>query len=306
MAELQNRQQEIRTAKTKVSVDTSEYKALDALDKQYGRQIRIQAVLDDTQAKTTIADLKQMTEEELAKKFELDLSTEEGRAEVEALKQQIGLMDEGELAINVKIDDTQFTELIETISHTKPDVEVGADTKKGKASVAGFVKDTEKQHPTIQVGSNTTSATNNAQSAVSAIAGMKASINVGVSGLEAVKSNVLSTINSLRNQAPIIIKTVVQRISSGGDPGKAIGTFHAKASGTAYNVLNYKPIKAHAKGTSVSLDNDEYALTNEVGQESIVRNGHWYMLPGGPHFEHLKKGDKYLSPHAVTHVIKSI
>lgn len=306
MAELQNRQQEIRTAKTKVSVDTSEYKTLDALDKQYGRQIRIQAILDDTQAKTTIADLKQMTEEQLAEKFELDLSTEEGRAEVEALKQQIGLMDEGELAINVKIDDTQFTELIETISHTKPDVEVGADTKKGKASVAGFVKDTEKQRPTIQVGSNTTSATNNAQSAVSAIAGMKASINVGVSGLEAVKSNVLSTINSLRNQAPIIIKTVVQRISSGGDPGKAIGTFHAKASGTAYNVLNYKPIKAHAKGTSVSLDNDEYALTNEVGQESIVRNGHWYMLPGGPHFEHLKKGDKYLSPHAVTHVIKSI
>ena len=33
------------------------------------------------------------------------------------------------------------------------------------------------------------------------------------------------------------------------------------------------------------------ALVNEIGMESIVRDGVWQLLPGGAHLEQLKKGD---------------
>lgn len=65
----------------------------------------------------------------------------------------------------------------------------------------------------------------------------------------------------------------------------------AHADGTAYNVLNTSPISpAHARG-DITLPKNEKALVNEVGTESIVRDGVWSLLPGGAHIETLKKGD---------------
>ncbi len=84
---------------------------------------------------------------------------------------------------------------------------------------------------------------------------------------------------------------------SGGAIATASGTMTsvAHASGTAYNVLNMKPLSsAHAKG-EVALKHDEQALINEVEinghSESIVRDGVWSLIPGGAHIENLKKGD---------------
>lgn len=65
----------------------------------------------------------------------------------------------------------------------------------------------------------------------------------------------------------------------------------AHADGTAYNMLNLKPLSSAHAGGNVALGKNETALTNEVGTESIVRDGVWSLLPGGPHFENLKKGD---------------
>lgn len=66
----------------------------------------------------------------------------------------------------------------------------------------------------------------------------------------------------------------------------------AHASGTAYNVANYK--NAYADG-KIALDSDEIALVNELGTESIIRDGKWMLLPQGMHQEYLKKGDIVLS-----------
>lgn len=84
---------------------------------------------------------------------------------------------------------------------------------------------------------------------------------------------------------------------SGGAIATASGTMTsvAHASGTAYNVLNMRPLSsAHAKG-DVALKHDEQALINEVcingHSESIVRDGVWSLIPGGAHIENLKKGD---------------
>lgn len=66
----------------------------------------------------------------------------------------------------------------------------------------------------------------------------------------------------------------------------------ARASGTAHNVLNLTP--AHANG-KVSLSRDENALVNEMGTESLIRDGIWSLIPGGMHVQALKKGDIVLS-----------
>lgn len=83
--------------------------------------------------------------------------------------------------------------------------------------------------------------------------------------------------------------------------GGAEGSFttgifsRAHASGTAYNVQNYKRLTpAHAAG-DVSLKQNETALVNEEylngHSESIVRDGVWSLIPGGAHVENLKRGD---------------
>ena len=74
--------------------------------------------------------------------------------------------------------------------------------------------------------------------------------------------------------------------------------FGSKATGTAYaagTVMsmwnNYRSsIGAYASG-NWSLPRNESALVNELGTESIVRDGKWFTIPGGAHVEQLKKGD---------------
>lgn len=66
----------------------------------------------------------------------------------------------------------------------------------------------------------------------------------------------------------------------------------ARASGTAYNVVNLH--RAYADG-NVALKQDEKALVNELATESIIRNGVWSLIPGGMHIESLKKGDIILN-----------
>lgn len=100
------------------------------------------------------------------------------------------------------------------------------------------------------------------------------------------------SLGSYPKTAPTIFGTAVytKKIQASGTM-----TSVARASGTAYNVLNMKPLSsAHAKG-EVALKHDEQALVNEVGinghSESIVRDGVWSLIPGGAHIENLKKGD---------------
>lgn len=64
------------------------------------------------------------------------------------------------------------------------------------------------------------------------------------------------------------------------------------ANGTGFNVINYRPAYSDGK---ISLSQDEEALVNELGTESIIRNGKWMLLPGGMHVQSLKKGDIVLT-----------
>ncbi|RGH55061.1 hypothetical protein DW846_02430 [Ruminococcus sp. AM36-2AA] len=97
--------------------------------------------------------------------------------------------------------------------------------------------------------------------------------------------------------APTLSGTVVYHAQILGAPSGAksvaTGTMlsPAHASGTAYNVLNMKRLSPAHAGGNVAIKHNEQALVNEVGTESIVRNGVWSLLPGGAHLENLKQGD---------------
>lgn len=103
-------------------------------------------------------------------------------------------------------------------------------------------------------------------------------------------------LGSVPTVLPPATQLVIRRVI-GGDGGKAAGTMTsigvAKANGTAYNgPWNWK--SAYANG-NITLPEDEIALVNELGTESIIRDGQWMLLPGGMHTEALKKGDIVLS-----------
>ena len=125
-------------------------------------------------------------------------------------------------------------------------------------------------------------------SAIQNVNGKIVSVGANVSGTGDVL-NLSSAIRSLRNRDITITTTHVSRSIKQEATGTMTSVAHA--DGTAYNVLNSRPLSpAHANG-QVALEKDEKALVNEIGTESIVRNGVWSLLPGGAHFETLKKGD---------------
>lgn len=61
----------------------------------------------------------------------------------------------------------------------------------------------------------------------------------------------------------------------------------------------------YAAGNNWSLMKDESALVNELGTESIVRNGRWFPIPGGAQIAQLKKGDIVFSAEQTKELIKS-
>lgn len=80
----------------------------------------------------------------------------------------------------------------------------------------------------------------------------------------------------------------------------ATGTF-GQARAYAKGSLTDFPAYGHGK---VSLSSDEKALVNELGMESIVRDGVWSMIPGGAHIENLKKGDIIFSASQTEDLLK--
>ena len=95
---------------------------------------------------------------------------------------------------------------------------------------------------------------------------------------------------------------------SGGNFASGTMTSVAYASGSAYNVLNMKPLSSAYDKGDVALKEDQKALVNEQKKnghsESIVRDGVWSLIPGGAHFENLKKGDIIFSAQQTDDLLK--
>lgn len=164
----------------------------------------------------------------------------------------------------------------------------------------------ESQKPEMKIDGNKGPAISAANAAVEEINNMTANVNVGAN-----ISSMVSTIQAELNKPHSVnvtanVTTNVKNNSGGTGGGFASGTMLrvAHASGTAYNVINYSP--AHADG-NVALQSNEKALVNELpdGPESIVRDGKWMVIPGGAHFENLKKGDIIFNSKQTSELINS-
>ena len=96
---------------------------------------------------------------------------------------------------------------------------------------------------------------------------------------------------------------------SGGGFASGTMTSIAHANGTMHNApWNYQRITpAFAKG-DIAITKPQDALVNEEyingHSESIVRDGVWSTIPGGAHFEHLKKGDIIFSAQQTEDLLK--
>ena len=132
---------------------------------------------------------------------------------------------------------------------------------------------------------------------VSATTSGTTSVNALASAIAGVNSKTVTvTTNNVTNN---ITNNSVRQLSTGTMISPA------KASGTAYNVLNTIP--AHAGG-NVDLPRDEKALINEFGPqapESIVRDGRWFIIPGGPQLASLKKGDIIFNANQTAELLKA-
>ena len=95
--------------------------------------------------------------------------------------------------------------------------------------------------------------------------------------------------------------TINYTLGSVAKPGKAAGTF---GQSRAYAQGSLSDLSAYAGGR-VSLPKDETALVNEIGTESIVRDGQWSLIPGGAHLTNLKKGDIIFSASQTEDLLKS-
>lgn len=215
----------------------------------------------------------------------VELNCEVGStAELDALNQKISelnsqgkqitlnatVQDGTDTNITIGADNSAAIQAVEEVKSTAedadPEMKVSADTNPATSAVNSAVADFNSRSATITVGANTqplTNAINNALSGTHTI-----NVTANVSGLPATKSYTGTMYNG-----------------------------PAKASGTAYNVANLIPMShAHAAGSGdVSISEDQESLVNELGTESIIRDGRWFMIPGGMHVEQLKRGDIVLN-----------
>lgn len=273
---LQSQIGELEHIKVNFDVDSSEYKAIQSMIDQREMQMHVQIAVDKT---GDIDKLLSLNDEELAKKAELDVdvNTEDGKAKIDELRSSLESLSGDTPAISVKIDETQFQAL------TKEQQGQGTVTFKPEHSeVDAYLAEEKKSEGKVKWSNET--------GLVDVYAATEhyshGTVHWG-NDISAVQTSFTAT-------------GTVNWINSGGPSGGlskevqlSSGTFKAKSTGSAYNVLNITP--AHASGTNVAIKQDQQALVNEVGinghAESIVRDGVWSLIPGGAHIENLKKGD---------------
>lgn len=205
---------------------------------------------------------------------------------VDQLQSRIAELQDKNVSIDAIVQDDKVQSLISEIAALPPEVQIAIGVDESNVGNAEAIKAQIKSDP-ASVNVNYTKGDQEPAE------DQKADVNYTLGSQDPPNDKTATVTYTLGGQAPPSDK--VAHVTYIG--GKASGTMTsiAHASGTAYNVLNMKPLSsAHAKG-EVALKHDEQALVNEVGinghSESIVRDGVWSLIPGGAHIENLKKGD---------------
>lgn len=150
------------------------------------------------------------------------------------------------------------------------------------ATLDGLSQKIAQPHVSMEYGAFRGGASD-VRSQMSGLNGLSASPTVRINDYaSSVLYNIKNLIDSLYSRT-ITITTVRKNKT------EALGSFNSwdtEATGTANAYAGGTP-----NNTDVAIKHNETALVNELGYESIVRNGKWSLIPGGAHFMNLKKGD---------------
>lgn len=263
-----------------MSIDNLESKIQELSKEQ--TKFTIDGDVEDAEKVQALIDLLQQIHD---KKVQVTAETQ-GAELVDQLQARISELQGKGVTIDAIVQDDQVSELVNEIAQLPPEVQISIGVEEGNVGNVDAIKS--------QIESNPASITVNYKKGdePKVADDIKGQANYTMGDHPTTAPDISGTANytlgSYPKTAPTIFGTAVytKKVQASGTM-----TSIAHADGTAYNMLNLKPLSSAHAGGNVALNQNETALTNEVGTESIVRDGVWSLLPGGPHFENLKKGD---------------
>lgn len=266
-------------------VNTMSIDDIDSKIEELTNQQKVLTILGDVEGADKVQAFIDALQQVHDKQVEVVAQTQ-GADLVDQLQSRIAELQDKNVSIDAIVQDDKVQSLISEIAALPPEVQIAIGIDESNVGNAEAIKAQIESDP-ASVNVNYTKGDQEPAE------DQKADVNYTLRSQDPPNDKTAKVTYTLGYQAPPSDK--VAHVTYIG--GKASGTMTsiAHASGTAYNVLNMKPLSsAHAKG-EVALKHDEQALVNEVGinghSESIVRDGVWSLIPGGAHIENLKKGD---------------
>lgn len=266
-------------------VNTMSIDDIDSKIEELTNQQKVLTILGDVEGADKVQAFIDALQQVHDKQVEVVAQTQ-GADLVDQLQSRIAELQDKNVSIDAIVQDDKVQSLISEIAALPPEVQIAIGVDESNVGNAEAIKAQIESDP-ASINVNYTKGDQEPAE------DQKADVNYTLGSQDPPNDKTAKVTYTLGYQAPPSDK--VAHVTYIG--GKASGTMTsiAHASGTAYNVLNMKPLSsAHAKG-EVALKHDEQALVNEVGinghSESIVRDGVWSLIPGGAHIENLKKGD---------------
>lgn len=235
--------------------------------------------LSQSEAQTLLTILAEMGKIEYTPEVSTEGVVEETQG---AISEAQSTAAENPVVIPTEVETSGETTTVEGGTAT---VNIEGNNEGAKQSATEAKEFADAQSSEVNVGADTSGAYDDVNKLIENVSHRFVDINVGAntSGLTTDINNALSGTRIINVHANVTVST-----ASGG---VALGTAHA--NGTVLDMWNnYRAsIGAYAKGNNWALPRNETALVNETGNESIVRNGRWFEIPGNAHVEQLKRGD---------------
>ena len=285
------------TFKAKFELDDSGYQEALSYLQDKDVEVKVNATLAQG---ADISSLLNMTDEDLSTTLNIDTSqVDTARAELQSIQN-------GEITVplTVKLEDSQF----DAITNKNKDVTVTA-TVNGLDQITALDAALNKlQNKSVDVTANVhgTPETNDLYSAIQRVNSKSVDVTANVSGTDAVNALVSAIAGVQSKTVTITANHVTNNITNNikGTGSQATGTMTSISRAYAQGSLDdfdFSPAYANGK---ISVDHDQVALMNELGMESRVRNGVWSLIPGGAHFENVKKDDIIFSAKQTQDLLK--
>ena len=287
------------TFKAKFELDDSGYQEALSYLQDKDVEVKVNATLAQG---ADISSLLNMTDEDLSTTLNIDTS------QVDAARAELQSIQNGEITVplTVKLEDSQF----EAITNKNKDVTVTA-TVNGLPQITALDAALNKLHnKSVDVTANVngTPETNALYSAIQRVNSKSVDVTANVSGTDAVNALVSAIAGVHSKTVTITSNHVTNNITNNikGKGAQATGTMTSISRTRAYafgSLDNFDFSPAYANG-KISVDHDQIALMNELGMESRVRDGVWSLIPGGAHFENVKKDDIIFSAKQTQDLLK--